>query len=47
MEKEKENVSENANVETCNGEPKPTNRPTPNGEWECTSTGWQWVPEIG
>lgn len=27
--------------------PKPTNKPTPNGDWECNVNTWVWVPDLG
>ena len=32
---------------TCNGVAKPTTKPTPNGYWSCTDTGWVWFEDIG
>lgn len=29
----------------CNGIPMPTDHPTPNGSWSCTSSGWVWIKE--
>lgn len=26
---------------------KPTNSPTPNGEWVCRDNQWVWIAEIG